>query len=284
MPDSRGVLSIGGLDSSLVSTSSVLQIDATGVNSGGALATPLHDAAAASLGKRTLVFGGGAAATIDSVESLDASGSAQVIGRLPTTRSDLSAVGIGGRAYILGGYDGSTTVPTVLETTDGKRFRQIARMPTPVRYAAVAAVGNVIYAFGGELSSGADTDAIQAIDVQTGSAKVIGHVPHAFSHGSAVAIGTRVFVLGGRVGGQATAQLLSFDPGSTRLKSAASLPYPVTNAAAAVSDGVAYLVGGLGASGAALDSVITMRLVPPAEATGAAPAPMNSLRKDERGP
>ena len=135
------------------------------------------------------------------VELFDGSGVAQIVGALPTTRSDLSAVTVGERDYVLGGFDGTTTVPTVLSTSNGTTFHEFARMPVPVRYAAVASQGHVIYAFGGELADGSDTDAIQSIDTVTGRARVIGHVPHAFSHSSAVALGGRILILGGRIAG-----------------------------------------------------------------------------------
>lgn len=260
-----GVLVIGGVDAADASTSSVSEISAGGrsVPSAGSLAAPLHDAAAATLGGKTFVFGGGAATTIDSVEMLSASGQSQVVGALPGTRSDLSAVTVGSRVLILGGFDGTTTVGQVLETGDGHTFRDVGSLAVPVRYGAVAAVGQTIYVLGGELADGGDTSAIQAVDAQSGNAKVIGHLPRALSHASAVALGGRVYVLGGRVGGvngKAVDQVLSFDPLTNRVRAAGHLPMPVTNATAAVTGAIGYLAGGIGSSGAPLRSVITLRL------------------------
>jgi hypothetical protein len=260
VPDRGGVLSIGGLDPSLVSTSGLLRITAGGVRAVGALATPLHDAAAAKLGGRVLVLGGGAATTIADVESIGAHGGARVIGQLPTTRSDLSTALVGRRVYVLGGYDGTAVVSSILETIDGRTFREVARLPVPIRYGAVVADGDMIYSFGGERSDGTDTDAIQSFDIATGRARVIGHARRPFSHGSALALDGRIFVLGGRIAGNATNQVLEFDASSRALKRAGRLPRAVTNAAAATSAGTGYLVGGLGADGAALDSVITLEL------------------------
>jgi len=160
-------------------------------------------------------------------------GTARAIGHLPTARSDLSAVTIGPRAYVLGGYDGTSPVASVLATSDGRRFTEIARLPTPVRYAAVAALGRRIYAFGGELADGTDSNAIQAVDVHSHRARLIGRLPTPLSHASAVVLGGRIFVLGGRVAGAASDRILSFDPGRARLERAGRLPAAVTNAAAA---------------------------------------------------
>ena len=260
----NGVLSIGGLDSNTVSTSSVVELRPPDgkARAAGSLVEPLHDAAAAAIAGKTLVFGGGSASTIDSVESLARRGTSSIVGHLPVPRSDLSAATVGGRAYVLGGYDGSVPVGDVLQTGDGRSFKRIASLPTPVRYAAVVPKGHVIYAFGGEIASGQDSDVIQAVDVSTHSARVIGHLARATSHASAVALGRRIYVLGGRSGATATDRILAFDPASKRISVAGRLPYPVMNAAATTAGGVGFLIGGLGAAGTALDAVATIRLVP----------------------
>ena len=184
------------------------------------------------------------------------------MGHLPVPRSDLSAATLGRRAYVLGGYDGTAPVGDVLQTGDGRSFKRIASLPTPVRYAAVVPQGHVIYAFGGETASGQDSEVIQAVDVSTQSVRVVGHLPQATSHASAVALGGRVYVFGGRSGGTATDRILAFDPVSKRISVAGRLPYPVMNAAAATVGGVGFLVGGLGVGGTTLDAVTTVRLVP----------------------
>ena len=170
-----GPLILGGLDSSSASVSGVFQLDAGSgrLHEVGALSGPLHDAAAAALGDQVLVFGGGTATSTDAVQALPAPGgavasgtTARQVGRLPTVRSDLSAVTVGGRAYVLGGYDGSKPIDSVLQTADGRSFTQVATLPAPARYMAVAALGGRIYAFGGETASGGASDAIQEVDPQ----------------------------------------------------------------------------------------------------------------------
>jgi Kelch motif len=255
------VLVIGGLDDSDVSTSEVLELrTATGrFTHLGSLSEPRHDTAAAALGGKALVFGGGSLTELDSVESLGG-GSSQAIGRLPTTRSDLSAVTVAGRAYVLGGYDGRLPLAPVLQTTDGRHFNVVGRLPVPFRYAAVAAIGRTIYTFGGELASGLDSDAIQAIDTRSGRARVIGHLQRPLSHASAMVLGGRIYVLGGRSREDPTDEILSFDPSTERLRFAGHLPFPVTNAAATSVGDIGYLIGGLDAEGGSLASVIEVRL------------------------
>src|SRR4029077_8021974 len=229
----------------------------------GSLSEPRHDTAAASLGGTVLVFGGGSATELDSVESLRRGGPGKLLGRLPSTRSDLSVLAIDGSAYVLGGYDGQAPAGAILRTMDGRRFTVVGTLPVPFRYAAVAAIGRTIYAFGGELASGADSDAIQAFDTRTARSRIIGHLRRPLSHASAVALGGRIYVLGGRTGKTPTDRILSFDPSTTIVSSAGSLPLRVTNAAAATVGSVGSLIGGLDAQGASLASVIEVRPVGP---------------------
>ena len=193
-----GPLILGGLDAAEGSVSGVFQLDASSgrLHEAGALAVPLHDAAATRLGDRVLVFGGGAEASSDMVQALPLSGgalaegaAASAIGHLPTARSDLNAVSFGGRAYVLGGYDDANPIDSVLATTDGLTFKQVATLPAPARYLAVAALGGRIYAFGGETASGGTSDTIQAVDPAADTARVVGHLPHPLSHAAAIALG-----------------------------------------------------------------------------------------------
>lgn len=262
-----GTLIIGGLDASEASVSGVFRLDRTGtLRPAGSLSGPLHDAAATTLGNKVLVLGGGTATSTDTVQALPVStatgrsATAAVVGHLPAVRSDLSAVTIGSKAYVLGGYDGTTPDPAVLATADGRSFEQVAELKVPARYIATAAVGNRIFAFGGETASGAATDAIQEIDPAQGTVRVVGHLPRAVSHAAAVVLGGRVYVLGGEENGTATDRVWQFDPATGRVAAAPSLPLAVSGGAAVSTGRDAYLLGGTGAGGEALASIVVLRL------------------------
>jgi hypothetical protein len=262
-----GVLVLGGLDESETSVEGVFLLRRSGkVQQVGSLAGPLHDAAAAELSGKILVFGGGTATSTDQVQALPAAASpdspatATVIGHLPAVRSDLSAVTIGARAYLLGGYDGTAPDPAVLATADGKAFAHVADLKVPARYMAVAATGGRIFAFGGETASGAPTAAIQEVDPARGTVRQIGRLPAAVSHAAAVVLGGDVYVLGGEGAAGATARTWRFDPVSGRVSAAPRLPHPIAGGAAASSGQIAYLVGGTGAGGETLASLVSLRL------------------------
>ena len=264
------LLVIGGLDSAGASTSSVLEFEpGTGtIRSTGSLSQPLHDTASGAVRGGVLVFGGGSATTIDEVERLAPGRAGEVIGHLPQTRSDLSALTVGGSALVLGGYDGVRPIGSVLETQDGRSFTTLARLPVPVRYASVAARGETVFVLGGELPDGTDTPDIQAVDLASGKATIAGRLPAGLSHASAVTLRGRILLLGGRLAGQTTDQILRFNPASARAKQVGHLPAPVQNAAAGVVAGAGYLVGGLDSRGTPLTTIVVVRLSPLAPRAG----------------
>jgi len=265
-----GPLILGGLDEGEASVSGVFQLGGAsgGLREAGALEAPLHDAAAALLGGRVLVFGGGQETSEDTVQALPLSGGrvaagtmATAVGHLPTPRSDLSAVTVGKRAYVLGGYDGTNLLDSVLATGDGSSFTQVATLPEPGRYLAVAALGGRIYAFGGETASGGASDAIQEVNPASSKARVVGRLPRPLSHAAAVALGGSIYVLGGEAaGGEPSDRIWRFDPGSGKVVAAGRLPSPAAAGAAAAVGSTAYLIGGKGSGGAPLAGVIELRL------------------------
>jgi hypothetical protein len=66
-------------------------------------------------------------------------------------------------------------------------------------------------------------------------------------------------MLGGRRNGVASAQILRFDPANDDTSRAGRLPSPVFDAAAGVSSGVGYLVGGIDAAGTSVDLIVALQ-------------------------
>ena len=100
------------------------------------------------------------------------------------------------------------------------------------------------------------------LDTATGRASIIGRLPGPLAHASAIELGGRIYVLGGRLDGSTTDQILRFDPARGTAAPVGRLPYPVQNAAAGVAGGVGYLIGGLSPREEPLSSVVTLRLTP----------------------
>ncbi len=238
LPHGPDLLIAGGLTVQGTSTARVRRLNpATGNTTRmGRLAVPTHDAAGATVGGRTFVFGGGEQASVATVQEITGPaprgpaararaattpGRPAVTGRLARPRSDLAAVTQGGTTYLLGGYDGTTYDATVLATPDGRRFTVAARLPVPVRYPAVAVLGRQIWVFGGQTSHGITND-IQRISL-----------PGAGPRGAAQT------VRGRRSAGHA----------ATQAAVAGHLPEPTTGAAAFTLGGAVYVAGGQTAPG-----------------------------------
>jgi hypothetical protein len=232
-----GFTVLGGLAASQASVSTVYSVaPATGtVGQTGTLADPVHDGAAASLGRSTYVFGGGTPNTVATVQSIASGGSAvpaatgTVAGQLPTPRSDLTVATIGATAYIVGGYDGTTYLPDVLATTDGRHFTTVAHLSVPVRYPAVVAQGGLLFVFGGQTASAgtatAATDDIQVVDPATHTSRVVAHLTQALYGAAAFAIGGNLYVAGGQApGGITLTRIDAFVPSTHKVLNAGLLP------------------------------------------------------------
>jgi hypothetical protein len=148
-------------------------------------------------------------------------------------RSDSGGVSAGPAGYVIGGYDGTRLDPEVLATRDGLHFRVAARLPVPVRYAAMAAAGGLIWVFGGQTAAG-PTDVIQRIDAPAWLPWPPAALPVQARPRSAWAAG---YVAAGRPG------CVRLDPVTSRVSAAGQLPVPVATAAA-VTGGIGHLIGG----------------------------------------
>ncbi|MCU1468117.1 MAG: Kelch repeat-containing protein [Actinomycetia bacterium] len=243
--DGSGILVAGGLDPGQNTVSTVVHIDPrTGATtSAGSLAVPAHDAAGGAIGAKRFVFGGGAQHVSDVVQALQPNGASTVVGHLPQPRADLASATIGSTVYLIGGYDGTTATRDVLATSDGVRFRTVAQLPVGVRYPAVAALGNSIFVFGGELA-GSESSAVQQIDVRTGSARVRGQLPSPRTEAAATTLGGSIYILGGLASGATSSDVLRFDPRSAQFSFDGQLPTPISEGAIVTIGANTYLLGG----------------------------------------
>jgi len=240
-----GLVVAGGLSAAHVSTSTVWTLSAaTGhIVGAGSLAQPVHDATGVVLDRTPMVVAGGNTTTVDVVQRLARKGTARVIGHLPQPRSDLVATTVGDSAYVLAGFDGTTSLSAVLRTNDGRRFTPIARLPITVRYPAVAALGDRLLLFGGE-HDGVVIDDVQQVDLATGRTRVIGHLPRPLAHEASVVLDGVIWLVGGRSGGQLQQRIWRWDPARGRGLAAGRLPYAVADAGFVSIGSTAYLLGG----------------------------------------
>jgi len=296
--DGSGLTVLGGITpagSSLPTVSTISPVTGA-VEPTAGLADPVHDAASATIGRTTFVFGGGSPDTVPTVQAVTTPGRpptagkpGTVVGQLPEPRSDLAVAtvtsGSGAHttttAYLVGGYNGTTYLPGVLATDNGTGFTTVASLPVPVRYPAVVADGGMVYAFGGQTASPGSTttatDAIQRIDPATHRATVVGHLPQALYGAAAYLIDGTIYVAGGQSpGGPTLTRITAFVPSTSKVLAAGLLPQAAAfGGYATVGSGrraVGYLVGGevtsqsgndqAGVASGSLRSVISLRPSP----------------------
>jgi N-acetylneuraminic acid mutarotase len=166
------------------------------------------------------------------------------VAHLPTTRSDLSVVQAGARAFVIGGYDGASVPTAVLALHADGSSTTAGHLVRGVRYAATARVGRTAYVFGGEVL-GSELDTVQAVDLGTGRTRVVARLPVPLGHAMAATVGGRILLMGGRVTpDRQTGAMWWFDPATGRFSRAGALPHPLSDAAVVGYGHRVWLLGG----------------------------------------
>jgi DNA-binding beta-propeller fold protein YncE len=264
---------MGGLNAADVSVADVLSVSSAGhARASGRLPAAIHDAAAATIGGTTYLFGGGdRGMTSDKIVAVGAA--SRTAGRLPRQASDVSAAVIGGTAYVVGGYDGTSPLDTIVAWRPGAAAHVVGHLPRPARYTAVAAVGGRLLVAGGTPGSGA-LRAVVAFDPLTRRVRSLGRLPVATSHAAGAVLGGSFLVVGGRDrAGSQLRSIVAVDPLTGRTRRAGHLPQALSDMGAASLSGHVLVVGGRDRAGRAVDRVLS--LTGAARATAAAlPRPL----------
>lgn len=221
------------------------------------LGTPVQDAAVAALDGRTALLLGGLTAAdtsrADIVELSAGGGAAEPFrawssaqrGSLPTALHDATAVGLGGRAYLLGGGNLGSSAAIVEVGSDGTT-RPAGRLPVAASDVSAAALGGSAYVVGG-FTGTSPLDTIVAWRLGR-PARVVAYLPYPVRYAAVAAARGRLIIAGGTVGTSATREVLSFNPRTGRVTRLGSLPSATTHAGAATLHSTVYVVGGRGAT------------------------------------
>jgi serine/threonine-protein kinase PknK len=239
----------GGLSAAGVSTSTVFRIDSLGhASSVASLPGPIHDAAAAEVAGRLLVFGGGQFEGSNRIVQV-LPGQPRQVGTLPQALSDLDAGAIGNVAYVAGGWNGSATNPDIYAARPDGSVIRVGTLPIGVRYPAVGALGGKLVVAGGETSAGTPTTTASVFDPATGRVTGLPALPVPTDHAAGAVLGGRFYLIGGLREGVFTDAILSWAPGDSRWRLAGHLPAALADLAAVPFDGGIAVLGGRGASG-----------------------------------
>ena len=253
LPGGRAML-LGGLTAGDTSRPDVVIATTRTDHAAGTLPVGLHDTAAVTLGSSVYLFGGGTASNTQSADVLRTSvagGAVTRVGTLPDPSSDQSAASIGSTAYIVGGYTGSRWLDTIVAWRPGAGARVVAHLPYALRYAAVAAVNGVLVIAGGSLESGAAGNEVLVYRPGTARAIRIGSLPAPTTHAGAAALGSTMYVIGGRGAAlaTATARIVAIDPATHRIRAGGTLDSPRSDLTAVAQSNQILLAGGRATSG-----------------------------------
>ena len=211
----------------------------------GRLDAPLQDAAAVPLdGSHAMLLGGLTAAdtSTDAVSVISRHGQRSA-GHLPTAVHDAAAAKLGGSVYLFGGGDGVGQHDEIVRIGRGV----VGRLPAPSSDQAAAAIGGTAYVVGG-FTGTHWLDTVVAWSPGRG-ARIVAHLPSPVRYAAVTSAGGKLIVAGGSLpDGQASSRVFEYSPSSGVLRRLGRLPRPTTHATAAELGGLAYVIGGRGAS------------------------------------
>src|SRR5437868_6920963 len=164
------------------------------------------------------------------------------VAAIPPPRSEVAAAVFRGVVYVVGGFGGGN----VVETYVPDRWSAAPRYPISVDHAMAAGVDTGgtpgLYVFGGNVSGVAVARSFRFFGDQ--GWREIAPMPAPRSQAAAVAIGGRIFVVGGAQGDRLFSPTFVYDTATDRWTTAAPIPTPRDHLAAGAIDGRLCAVGG----------------------------------------
>jgi N-acetylneuraminic acid mutarotase len=166
--------------------------------------------------------------------------------RLPGgTLNAPAAVGIGSKIYVLGGFGGTTTLPTArvwMFDTSSKTWAKAAPLPAPRGGEAAVVVDGKIHVLGGgnDVSTIANHD---VYDPAAGSWSRAAPFPRAEGSVAAVVRGGKIWAIGGRSGFDDYGDTFVYDPQTNSWSRGPAIP-PRGTAGAVAWKGSIYVIGG----------------------------------------
>jgi galactose oxidase-like protein/Kelch motif protein len=210
------------------------------------LALVLVLAACASAGPSKVTEGPPLAATTAPATTATTPGSGALAWRriadIPTPRSEVAAAVFRNVAFVVGGFGGAN----VAETFASGRWSAAPAYPLAVDHAMAAGVDTQgtpgLYVFGGNLSGTPTARSFRWFGDE--GWREIAAMPGPRAQGAAVALGDRIYVVGGAAGDRLVAPTYVYDTTNGRWSQRASIPTPRDHLAGASLDGRACAVGG----------------------------------------
>jgi len=173
---------------------------------GKSMPTARHSFAASVVGDKIYIIGGEnqSRKSVDAVEIYDTTTDTWSTGEsMPTARYYTTSSKVGDKIYVIGGYDNSNYNARVYDTveiydTQTDTWSTGQSMLTPRRCLTSSAVGDKIYAIGGEDNKDNIVNAIEIYDTKTNSWSTGESMPTARYHLTSSVVGDKIYAIGGR--------------------------------------------------------------------------------------
>jgi N-acetylneuraminic acid mutarotase len=180
---------------------------------------------------------------------------------MPHRRSYTASAQIGGKVYVAAGMVGNTGRPlNIFERFDPAKgeWTSLPFVPAPFSAAAGAALGGKMYVIGGNgdpKDKAIDGRQVFAYDVATNKWSRKASLPKPRTNLAAVALGGKIYALGGLDPNHATDSVYVYDPKTNRWSIGPTLPEKLHALAAVVYQGGIWVIGGQDAAGQAVRRV-----------------------------
>jgi N-acetylneuraminic acid mutarotase len=220
------------------------------------LPTPVHHAAAVSVGGRLYVVGGWPdrffATPLASVYAYDPGRDGwSVCSPMPTARGSVAVAAWEGRIYAMGGSPAVRERDFAVYDPGMDAWTPLPDLLTPRNHLAAGAIGGLIYAVGGRIGSlfpSQNTGALEAYDVVGGRWLELPPMPTPRSGVAGAVVGGRLIVFGGEGNDEdpdgVFDEVEAYDPVSAAWTPLPSMPTPRHGIGAAVVDDAVYIPGG----------------------------------------
>ncbi len=166
--------------------------------------------------------------------------------KLPDARQETAAAALGGKLFVVGGIDASSTALTTVEVYDpsSKKWSPAAALPEPLYSINLATVGGKLFVVGalsaGDVAVGRGYSYDPAADQWT----LIAAMPSGSERGAAMvaSVDSVIYLAGGLRGGVAVGDFAAYDTVADSWSTLPALPLPVDHGVGAVVGGVFFAV------------------------------------------
>ncbi len=160
---------------------------------------------------------------------------------LPAPVEETGAAAAGGKLYVMGGFNAAGASLDSVYVFDGSAWRSGPRLPLPLDHPSAASLDGRVYISGGH-SNGRDSAELFRLD--PGGWTRLADMHHARGGHALIALGGRLYALGGNTRLGEVGPVEAYDPQSGAWSVIATLPVARNHVAGFVSDGRACLAGG----------------------------------------